>query len=144
MEYTTKVSYKKITITLADKNAEGILSPKDCFKLLKEDFDPIQEKFILLTINGSGKLIEKHIVAMGSLSQLAIDTSVLFRRILNTNGNRFIVAHNHPSGDCTPSSEDKKITRRIKEGAEILGLTLLDHVIFTSNDHYSMRESGDM
>jgi DNA repair protein RadC len=53
-----------------------------------------------------------------------------------------IVAHNHPSGRLDPSSEDREITRKLKEAADILGIALLDHIIFSSRGYYSFVEHG--
>lgn len=66
----------------------------------------------------------------------------VFRFALIESANHIIVAHNHPSGDPTPSREDIEITKKLVETGRIMGITLLDHVIIGDCRHFSMKEAG--
>lgn len=61
-----------------------------------------------------------------------------------SNSNSMIFLHNHPSGDPTPSDEDKTITQRLKEAGELLGIRVLDHIVVGSEKYYSFKEEGDL
>ncbi len=65
----------------------------------------------------------------------------LFRKALMCSAVMIVILHNHPSGDPAPSEEDRKITRQVEKGAQLLGLTLADHIVIGDNRYYSFREN---
>lgn len=67
----------------------------------------------------------------------------MFRPAIADNATAIIIAHNHPSGNLDPSMEDKDVTRRIKQAGDILGIKVLDHLIFSTNEYRSMLESNE-
>lgn len=74
----------------------------------------------------------------GTISSVAIEPRQIFEEILKTGMNRFILVHNHPSGDVTPSKQDLELTRRIEEGANLLGMQLMDHIIIGDSNFQSI------
>jgi len=80
-------------------------------------------------------------VARGDISQSFLNPREIFKRALVSNAKSIIIAHNHPSGDVTPSLEDSTVTKIIKEAGEIMGIKLLDHVIVGEKEYYSFFEN---
>lgn len=80
-------------------------------------------------------------VAKGSLSFAYVSPAELFRKALLKNAVMIVILHNHPSGDPTPSREDLELTQQIARGAQLLGITLADHIVIGDNRYYSFREN---
>ena len=93
-----------------------------------------QESFWVIGLDTEHKIILCELLFLGGMSCSVVDPKILFRRLLIGECAAFIVAHNHPSGNPTPSSEDVFLTQRIKQGAEILDLKFLDHLLI-AGDH---------
>ncbi len=80
-------------------------------------------------------------IAQGTLSFAYVPTTELFRKALLKNAVMIVVLHNHPSGDPVPSREDCELTQQIARGAQLLGITLVDHIVIGDNRYYSFREN---
>ena len=95
-----------------------------------------EERVFVLPLDANGKVLAKPIlVSVGHQDGTAtIDAGAIFREALNAGAEEIIVAHNHPSGDLTPSKADIEATKKLKAGAELVGLVLLDHLIVGSPD----------
>ncbi len=107
------------------------------------------EKFWILTLNSRRRLIKLHEITSGTATASLAHPREVFREAIRDNAVALIAAHNHPSGDPTPSAADIKITRQLRDSAVTLGIDLLDHVILgqpvrdpLARGHYSFRESG--
>ena len=98
-------------------------------ELCKDMESLAQEAFHLLTLNQKHKVIDRHLVALGSLTQSLVHPREVFRLALLDCAAAVIFAHNHPSGDPAPSQDDRELTSRLEVAAEILGIRVLDHVI---------------
>lgn len=81
-------------------------------------------------------------VSVGSLNTSIVHPREIFKASIASNCARLIIAHNHPSGDISPSDADHKFTRRICEAGELLGIEVLDHVIVSPTEYYSFAEYG--
>ncbi|HIJ87415.1 MAG TPA: JAB domain-containing protein [Desulfuromonadales bacterium] len=108
--------------------------------------NPDREYFVALLLDGKNKIIGIHTVSQGSLNQSVVHPRETFKSAILANAAAVILAHNHPSGDLTPSSEDIAITRRLKEAGDILGIKVLDHIIVNteSQDFKSFCNDGLM
>jgi len=82
------------------------------------------------------------IAAVGGMDNCQVDIKNIFKHALLTNASCIICFHNHPSGDSSPSKEDFRITGRIKEAGELLGVSLMDHIIIGDGEYYSLRKMG--
>lgn len=117
-------------------------SPNMVSAYLYELQDTTKEIVVCLYLSARYMLIHKEILAVGSLNQTIISPREVFSHV-QTNPIAFIIlAHNHPSGDPTPSEEDKAFTMRIREAGNIIGISLLDHIIIAQTHIYSMKEHG--
>ena len=100
------------------------------------------EKFLVLILDGKYKLVAVDVVSTGTLNSSLVHPREVFGSALRTGGvAAIIVAHNHPSGDPTPSPEDRTVTRRLRDAGKLLGVPVLDHVIIGDGSYESMRET---
>lgn len=88
-----------------------------------------EEHFMLFCLDVKGNVTGVHEISHGTISSSDVHPREIFKRILLNNASCFIVSHNHPSGDVTPSDEDRQVTERLKKCAEIFNVRFLDHVI---------------
>ena len=102
-----------------------------------------QESFIMLALDARNRITAWREVARGTSDSVAISARDLFRTALMCGAGKVVVAHNHPSGDPSPSQQDIILTRRIMEAGELLGLDVLDHIIIGAGERfYSFGLSG--
>ena len=140
MDY--KIETKTYQIKVAEDQAPTLCQPKIVFNILKEDFSPVSESMYLLSLNVKNQLIDKILIAKGTYNALMIKPIDIFRPLLATAGNHFIIAHNHPSGDAMYSEDDIVFTNKLKKASEVMGISFLDHIIFTDKEFVSLRQKG--
>jgi DNA repair protein RadC len=104
--------------------------------------DATEEHFLVLLLDRAGQLIVERIIAKGGVSAMVVDPKVLFREALVHKASAIIICHNHPSGNLKPSEQDVAITQKLKEGARLLEISLLDHLIVSYKGFYSFAEQG--
>nr|WP_154984831.1 DNA repair protein RadC [Paenibacillus xylanexedens] len=122
-----------------------IRSPKDAYGVLHNDLAlKNREYFVCLFLNTKNCLIAKEIISIGSLSAAIVHPRELFRSAIKRASASVICAHNHPSGDPTPSIEDIALTKRLVEVGDLIGIPLLDHMIIGDGSYVSLKEKGYM
>jgi DNA repair protein RadC len=104
--------------------------------------DQNKEFFIALYLNTKNGIIKQEVVSVGSLNANVVHPREVFRTACMVSASSIIVAHNHPSGDPTPSREDIEITKKLAEAGKMIGIELLDHVIIGQDRNYGFKESG--
>ncbi|MGN7471069.1 RadC family protein [Brevibacillus sp. SAFN-007a] len=130
-------------LTIPVHNQVSIQTPKDVFDFLEPELRyQTKEHFICLFLNTKNRLICKETVSIGSLNAAIVHPREVFRAAIKRCSASLICAHNHPSGDATPSTEDLILTKRLREAGEIIGIEVLDHVIIGGNRFYSLKENG--
>ena len=102
----------------------------------------VTEHFVVIALDSRNRPTAWTIAGIGGAMACAVTVADILRFPILAGSPALIVAHNHPSGDPTPSATDIDLTKRIKDGAKILGLQLLDHVIATDTAHSSFRDRG--
>lgn len=112
------------------------------FQLMEDLKDYQQEHLICLYLNTKNEIIHKQTLFIGSLNQSIAHPREIFRGAVRHSAARIICAHNHPSGNPEPSSNDRQFTRRLKECGEMMGIELLDHLIIGDKSYVSLREEG--
>ncbi|MNM59149.1 hypothetical protein D3C81_703940 [compost metagenome] len=93
-------------------------------------------------MNTKNRVIFKEVISIGSLNAAIVHPREVFRAAIKRCSASLICAHNHPSGDSTPSPEDVNLTKRLVAAGEIIGIEVLDHVIIGGNQFYSLKEHG--
>ncbi len=121
-----------------------ITTSKDIFNLLNSYFlDKSAEEFYVVYLNQAHRVLSIELISKGGMTSTVVDPRIIFKKALEITGtSRLVLAHNHPSGNLTPSEADKVLTQRIKEGGKVLELTLLDHVILAENAYFSFADEG--
>ena len=106
--------------------------------------DRKQEHFLCISLNGAHEVMNIRVITIGQVNQTHVHPRELLADVIAERASSIIVAHNHPSGELTPSPEDIKLTRRIQEATKILGINFLDHIIFNSKSYYSFEEQCEL
>ncbi len=103
-----------------------------------------KEHFVVLYLNTRHRLIRKECISVGTLNASLVHPREVFEPAVRVSAASLILAHNHPSGDPSPSQEDYDLTKKIMDAGHILGFDILDHVIVTLSGHHSMKEKNDI
>ena len=119
-----------------------IISPLDVLPLLTEIKDQQREHFLCFYLNARNQVIHKEVVSIGSLSSSIVHPRELFQAAVSQAAASVIMAHNHPSGEVSPSQDDIDLTRRLVRAGEIMGIDVLDHLIIGVDDFLSLKEYG--
>lgn len=120
-----------------------INSPEDVYRRMYPKLrEHKREMFIELCLDTKNQIIKEDIISIGSLSANIVHPREVFKVALSVSAAHIIVAHNHPSGDPTPSREDIEISKKLIEAGKILGIDVLDHVIIGDGKYFSMKETG--
>ena len=101
-----------------------------------------QELLLLLMLNQKGRLLRESYLFKGTVNASLISPREIFLEALSARAVQIVLLHNHPSGDASPSREDKNVTRRIKEAGELVGIRLSDHIIIREHAYVSFREEN--
>lgn len=130
------------------KHSDGrytIRSPEDAAAYLMTDMSSLnQEHFVVLFLNVKNEILHKQTIFIGSLNSSIVHPREVFREAVKRSAASIIVAHNHPSGNPSPSPEDIEVTKRLIEAGSIMGIELLDHVIIGDHKFLSLKEKGYM
>ena len=118
--------------------------PVDVLPLIQHYGDRKQEHFLCISINGANEVMNIRVVTIGLLNKSQVHPREVFADVIAERASAVIVAHNHPNGDLKPSNEDITVTKRIKEAAAVLGIGLLDHIIFNNKGYYSFVENNEL
>ncbi len=119
-----------------------ITSPVDVLGFLTDIKDRRKEYFVALFLNARNQVICREDVSVGSLNASLVHPREVFAPAVGSSAASVILAHNHPSGDVTPSREDIELTRRMVQAGEIMGIEVLDHLIVGSERFLSMKEAN--
>ena len=121
-------------------------SPSTAAHVLQQYLDGAdREHFVVLLLDTQNQIIGIHTVTVGTLDASLIHPREVFKSAILANAASIILAHDHPSGDPTPSAEDRSVTRLLTEAGVTMGIEVLDHVIVGDGFRYhSFRESGTM
>ncbi|UFJ39056.1 DNA repair protein RadC [Brevibacillus humidisoli] len=127
------------------KEGTPIRLPRDVAQLMMPEMRHLtQEHFVCLYLNTKNQVISKQTIFVGSLDVSIVHPREVFREAIRRSSASVICLHNHPSGDPTPSREDIAVTRTLREVGELIGITLLDHVIIGDGSFVSLKEQGHL
>jgi DNA repair protein RadC len=119
-----------------------IETPTDLLPHVRHYADRKQEHFLCATINGANEILNIRVVSIGLIDRSPVHPREVFADALSDRASAVIVAHNHPSGGVEPSQSDINITAQLKAAGEIVGIELLDHIIFNRIGYFSFLEAG--
>jgi len=125
------------------QKSEMLLSPEDGYQLLSPGMRHLtQEHFVVLFLDTKNYVIGKKTVFIGSLNKAIVHPREVFKEAIKRSSAAIVCAHNHPSGDPTPSAQDIQLTHRLEEVGELVGIKLVDHIIIGEGQFASLREMG--
>ncbi|MEJ6979419.1 JAB domain-containing protein [Pedobacter sp. P351] len=119
---------------------------KDLHSILYHNWDQnkleLQEQFKIVLLNRANKVLGISEVSTGGFAGTVADPKVIFSIALKACASSIILSHNHPSGNLKPSQADLNLTRKIKNGGELLDIAVLDHIILTADSYFSFADEG--
>ena len=127
-----------------DREIRSSAQAAEICKQLYSMHDLPYEKMVVITLNARLEVVGCFEVARGTVDEAPIYIREIATRALLTNAKSVIIAHNHPSGTANPSTADIDITKKVKDVLAMLDINLLDHIIVTHDQSYSMAENGQL
>ena len=119
---------------------------RDAYVIFKGNWDEnkieLQEQFKVMLLNRANKVLGIYEVSTGGMTGTVADPRLIFAAALKTSATSIMLVHNHPSGNLKPSKQDEELTYKIKEGAKLLDIVLLDHLIISNEGYLSMQDEG--
>ena len=142
-----KLVYTPTTVRRSDAHiTSAAMAAEICRAAFPEGEIALREIFLLLMLDRRCRVIGHNIVSSGGMTKTVVDPRLLFITALAAVSSAIILCHNHPSGSVEPSQEDIQITKRIQDGARVLEIALLDHIILSgepgSSAYYSFADNG--
>jgi DNA repair protein RadC len=126
-------------------NEEKITGSSDVYNLLGPLLSDLShEEFWVLLLNRSNKVIKKQKISQGGITGTVTDIRMILKLALDNLATSLILCHNHPSGNLQPSDADLSITRRIKESAALMDISVLDHLIIAGKSYFSLADENLM
>lgn len=122
-----------------------IRNADDCAELFRKLYDEsieVYESMFAIFLDRANKTIGWLRVSQGGISGTVIDIRLILKAAINCLASNIILCHNHPSGNSQPSGADTQITKKISEGAKLLDIHVLDHIILTSDSYFSFANEG--
>ena len=138
----------KASLALAQKafqecHPERVVDTQEAYELVRYELAPLkQEALYVILKNIKGRLISVEKISVGTLSEVLIHPREVFFPAVRHKASSFILAHNHPSGDPTPSSADVEITRHLMKSGRVMGIDLEDHLIIGATSFISLKNAG--
>jgi DNA repair protein RadC len=134
--------------TIQAKDRPAITSSRVAYEILKSvwnmDTIDLREDFKLMLLNTRNRVIGIVHLSQGGMQGTIVDMRHIFASALKANACGLILAHNHPSGESTPSNEDVMITRKCMEAGRLLDIKVLDHIIIVKDGFRSLMDNGDI
>lgn len=146
--FSTKYKGLKVKTQLiregpAEEHGSSLSNSEDVARFVESELkNADREHFLSILLNTKNVPIGVDEISIGSLNQSIIHPREVFKTAILASAAALVLVHNHPSGDPEPSREDIKITERLVEAGELLGIPLLDHVIIAGERHFSLCDKG--
>lgn len=148
MNIDYKVGEVELSYKPSFKNLHKVVSSEDAYKYLlptyKEGTICYKEYFKVLFLNQASQVLGYTLISEGGITDTTVDVRVILQAALLTNSVALVLAHNHPSGNLKPSQEDIKITKQVKDAAQLMRITVIDHLILTDTGYYSFSDEGQL
>ncbi len=133
---------RRLTIASADERLQ-VRSPQDAANWFMSELSLLdQEEMHVMLLDTRNRVISTIMIYKGNLNTSVVRTSELFRSAIQHNAAAIIIAHNHPSGDPSPSPEDVSVTRNIIQAGKLLDIEVLDHLVIGQQRYVSLKERG--
>lgn len=145
--YKSSISEVSLKFTKSDFQKTKITAASDAAKVIRQfyhdDINIYESSFILL-LNRSNNTIGYAKISQGGTAGTVVDLKIIAKIAVDGLASSVILAHNHPSGNKQPSNADIMLTKSAVNGLKFLDISVLDHIILTDSDFYSLADNGDM
>jgi DNA repair protein RadC len=119
-----------------------ITSSNVAYQLLQKRLSDLpHEEFWILLLNRANQVTKEENISKGGISGTVVDTRLICKAAIDNNASGVVLAHNHPSGQISPSNQDKEITAKLKEALNLFGVSLLDHIIIGDRKYFSFSDA---
>jgi DNA repair protein RadC len=126
----------------------SVKNPKEAAEIFLHAWNPdtlqLFEEFKVMLLSRANKVLGIYTASKGGISGTIVDISLIMATALKAKASSLIICHNHPSGRPTPSTDDIKMTEKIKHAAHLMGMSLQDHIILTADTYTSFADSGNL
>lgn len=122
------------------RDVEPLVSMHDVIERLSDIRAKQQEYLICLSLDGGQRLIAQRTITIGTLDSLLAHPREVYADAIADRAASIIIAHNHPSGDASPSQKDISLTQQLAAAGQLLGIALRDHIILSKTTHFSFRQ----
>jgi DNA repair protein RadC len=120
-----------------------IKTSADAFRLLNKKLNDLpHEEFWMLLLNRANSVIKMECISKGGVSGTVVDVRLILKPAIEHLASNIIICHNHPSGQLKPSEQDIQLTKKIKEGAKLMDISLIDHLIIGDQNYFSFADEG--
>lgn len=141
-------NYTKAELIQILKEKEKDIKPGNCPYKIYENIRKYglkdKEHFLVTMLDGSHNIIKTELITMGLVNRTLVHPREVFRPAIKNNATAVVLSHNHPSGNLEPSQDDLECTIRLRKAGQLIGIEVLDHLIFSSSGYHSMMESGEL
>lgn len=145
---SAKYATLKAALELGNRRKVQEIKPRDTYRCSSDIYslfhpllcDAVQEEFWILLLNQACRIIKHTQISRGGIDGTYADVRSILREALIHRATQLVLIHNHPSGNTQPSISDKQLTYKIKESAQVMNITLIDHLIITDGDYYSFAD----
>lgn len=140
----------EIKVSYCNPNKERIKinQSKQAFEIVNNTWNQntieLQEEFKIILLNRNNQILGIYPLSKGGTATTTVNAKLVFSVALKCNATSLILVHNHTSGNLKPSKSDIGLTKKIKEGASLLDLVVLDHLIISKENFYSLADNADM
>ncbi|MHB1826789.1 MAG: JAB domain-containing protein [Steroidobacteraceae bacterium] len=126
-----------------DAPRESVNAPKRAIEALRRYLAPLErEVFAVLWVDGRNNVLEFDVISTGTVNSAQVPVREVVKKGLERNAVGCVLCHNHPSGNCEPSSADESITRQLKEALDLFEISVLDHFVVGRDGAYGFAEHG--
>lgn len=141
-----KISEITVSYSSSSNEKQKVTNSKDSYKYLQSSWNKniieLQEEFKVMMLDRANQVLGIYSMSKGGVSGTLVDAKLVFSVALKCNASNIIIAHNHPSGNLKPSEADRNLTNKLKNAGKFLDIVLLDHIIITKNDFFSLADNG--
>lgn len=129
-------------LRVREAGTEPVTTPEAVVALMEAEARADRECLWVLHLNTKNCIIEKELVSMGTLDSSLVSGREVYRKAVINSTASIILVHNHPSGDLSPSKDDRRISKQMKEAGKLLDIELLDFIIIAQGRHFSFKEQN--
>lgn len=148
MDIDYKVGEVECTYKRKTTDKIKVQSADEAFELMLKAYDEGQieyrESFKVVLLNNNCDVLGYATISQGGITEASVDVRMIMQVALLTNATSMILVHNHPSGNLTPSLQDKELTKRIVDASRLMNIRVIDHVIISTSGYHSFVENGQL